>query len=91
MKRISDGQIKNVLDKINCCSLKIYDCVNSIRFALPFLEEIELIANQKMEGHYVGLVNIVDQMSKLILAENDTIMQHSDVISLLKEDLGITD
>lgn len=68
MERISDGQIKDVLDEINCRSLKIYDCANSIRFALPFLEEIELVANQKMKGHYVGLVNIIDQMSKIILA-----------------------
>ncbi len=66
------------LNQINEHALSIYSCAKSLDFIQKDLEALEASANAQANGEFVGLINIVEQMTARILQDADKIMQLSD-------------
>ena len=73
-----DENIKETLEKINWSSLVIKACAHSMDYIQKDLEELEITANSIAENHFLGLINIVEQLSYIIKSEAEKIMEISD-------------
>lgn len=59
-------------------SIMISACVQSLQFILKDLDEMEIKANNSTNNDYVGLTNVVEQLTIRIMKENDVIMSLSE-------------
>ena len=69
---------KESFEKINWSSLVINTCAQSLDYILKDLDEMEMTANSASGGKYLGLTNIVEQLSYIIKSESGIIMELSD-------------
>ena len=73
-----EENIKETLEKINWSSVVINACAHSLDYIQKDLEELEMEANAVSERKYLGLTNIVEQLSYIIKSEAVKIMEMSD-------------
>lgn len=73
-----DENTKETFEKINWSSVVIKACGESLDYILKDLEDMEMDANSVSEGNYLGLANIVEQLSCVIKSEARKIMELSD-------------
>ncbi len=70
-----DENIKETSEKINWSSLVIKACAQSLDYIQKELEELEITANLVSENQFIGLTNIVEQLSYIIKSEAEKIME----------------
>ena len=69
---------KETFEKINWSSVVINTCAKSLDYILKDLDEMEIEANSVSERKFLGLTNIVEQLSYIIKLESGKIMELSD-------------
>ena len=73
-----ETNVKEVLNQINESSLVINTCARSLEYLQKDLDELEGMANSAKHNYYIGLTNIVEQMSRIIRIESEKIMELSE-------------
>ena len=66
---------KNEKLDINSSCLTVLSCVQSLRYIVEDLDDMEIQANNVSEGCYRGLANIVDQLTARMEGEMKIIIE----------------
>ena len=70
-----EENVKTILGKINWSSLVISACAQSLDYIQKDLEELEISANDFNDSRFLGLTNIVEQLTYVIKSEADKITE----------------
>ena len=73
-----EREIRKRLEEINEAALIISTCAKSIEYIQKDLEELEIKANSVSNNNYLGLTNIVEQLSYVIKAKSEKIVELSE-------------
>ena len=78
-----NDNIERILERIHESSLVISACAESLEYIQKDLEDLEIHANYGCENRFVGLTNIVAQLSCVIETEVKNIIGLTDRSQLL--------
>ena len=78
-----NDNIERILEGIHESSLVISACAESLEYIQKDLEDLEIHANYVCENRFVGLTNIVTQLSCVIKSEVKNIIGLTDRPQLL--------
>ena len=73
-----EEEVKITLEKINWSSLIISACAQSLDYIQKDLEELEITSNSITGNQFLGLTNIVEQLSYIIKSEAEKIIEVSE-------------
>ena len=69
-----EDNIRRTLEEINESAFAISACAESLEYIQKDLEDLEIQANYVCENRFIGMTNIVEQLSRVIRIESERII-----------------